>query len=60
MHEMTIVRRKFVNICVERSAILKMTERRWSCVYSDERVGRENVCLVVLRIGAQLRESQTS
>lgn len=33
------------------------SERRGCCVASDDQVVRENVCLVVLRIGEQLRES---
>ena len=33
------------------------SERRGRRVLSDDRVVRENVCRVVLRIGAQLRES---
>ena len=32
-------------------------ERRGCYVYADDRVVRENVCLVVLRIGAQLRQA---
>ncbi len=32
-------------------------ERRGCSVFSDDRVVRENVCVVVLRIGAQMRES---
>ena len=32
-------------------------ERRGCCVLANDRVVRDNVCLVVLRIGAQLRES---
>ena len=32
-------------------------ERRGCCVRSDDQAVRENVCLVVLRIGAQLRKS---
>ena len=32
-------------------------ERRGCCVPAQDRVVRENVCLVVLRIGQQLRES---
>jgi hypothetical protein len=33
------------------------SERRGCCVSPDDRVVRENVCQVVLRIGKQLRES---
>lgn len=33
------------------------SERRGCWVNADDRVVRENVCLVVLRIGASLRES---
>ena len=33
------------------------SERRGCCVYANDRIVRDNVCLVVLRIGAQLRES---
>jgi len=32
-------------------------ERRGCCVYATDRVVRENVCRVVLRIGEQLRKS---
>lgn len=32
-------------------------ERRGCCVLSDDPIVRDNVCLVVLRIGAQLRAS---
>ena len=32
-------------------------ERRGCCVYADDRVVRENVCQVVLRIGEQLRRT---
>jgi len=32
-------------------------ERRGCCVLSDDRIVRDNVCRVVLRIGGQLRES---
>ena len=32
-------------------------ERRGCCVDPDDQVVRENVCRVLLRIGAQLRES---
>jgi len=33
------------------------SERRGCCVRSDDRAVRENVCLVVLRVGGQLREA---
>jgi len=32
------------------------SERRGCSVFSDDRVVRDNVCSVVLRVGAQLRE----
>jgi hypothetical protein len=32
-------------------------ERRGCCVGPDDRVVRDNVCSVVLRVGAQLREA---
>lgn len=32
-------------------------ERRGCCVYANDRVVRDNVCQVVLRIGAQLRRT---
>lgn len=34
-------------------------ERRGCCVMSDDQMVRENVCRVVLSVGAQLRESAT-
>ena len=33
------------------------SERRGCCVHANDRIVRDNVCLVVLRIGEQLRES---
>ncbi len=33
------------------------SERRGCCVYADDRVVRDNVCEVVLRIGQQLRRT---
>jgi len=51
----------FRQIPVIRQIILDETwlegERRGCCVRAGDRVVRENVCRVVLRIGAQLRES---
>ena len=51
----------FRQLPVIRQIILDETwleaERRGCCVRSDDHVVRENVCRVVLRIGAQLREA---
>ncbi len=51
----------FLQLPVIRQIILDETwleaERRGCSVASDDRAVRENVCLVVLRIGAQLREA---
>ena len=51
----------FSQLSVIRQIVLDETwleaERRGGSVASNDQVVRENVCLVVLRIGAQMRES---
>ncbi len=51
----------FFQLPVIRQIVLDETwleaERRGCCVASDDRVVRDNVCQVVLRIGEQMRES---
>jgi hypothetical protein len=51
----------FVQLPAIRQIVIDETwleaERRGCWVNAEDRVVRENVCLVVLRIGAQLRES---
>jgi hypothetical protein len=51
----------FLQLPAIRRIILDETwleaERRGCSVSADDRVVRENVCLTVLRIGAQLRET---
>lgn len=51
----------FHELPVIRQIILDETwlegERRGCCVYADDRVVRDNVCRVVLRIGEQLRRT---
>lgn len=51
----------FSQLSVIRQIVLDETwleaERRGCGVAADDQIVRENVCLVVLRIGAQMRES---
>ena len=51
----------FLQLPVIRQIVLDETwleaERRGCSVAADDQVVRENVCLVVLRIGAQMREA---
>ena len=51
LHELPAIRQ------IIRDETWLEAERRGCCVLSDDRVVRDNVCLVVLRIGEQLRES---